>query len=47
MEQDRAREFIEAWVWVPMRFWVGVWVGWRMRMLWVKRRMAVEFRSCL
>jgi len=33
------------WTIVPWRFWVGVWVGWRMRMDSVVRSKAAELRS--
>lgn len=29
---------------VPVRFWAGEWVGWRIRMAWVVRRMPALLR---
>jgi hypothetical protein len=32
------------WMFVPVRFWAGEWVGWRIRMAWVVRRMPALLR---
>jgi len=32
------------WMFVPVRFWVGEWVGWRIRIAWVVRRRPAELR---
>ncbi len=45
MRDERARVLRPACVSVPRLFWVGVCVGWRMRIAWVERRMAVLFNS--
>lgn len=39
-----ARKLSVKCVSVPARFWAAVWVGWRMRIAWVVRRMAEELR---
>lgn len=44
MRRERAKRFRDMWARVPVRFWEGVWVGWRRRMDWVRMRMAALFR---
>ena len=45
MAERRATSFKAAWVKVPCFFCFAVWVGWRMRMPWMKKRTAAELRS--
>lgn len=47
MAVKRATELRAEWIYVPCCFWWAVWVGWRIRRAWIRKRKAVELRSCV